>query len=76
MKRATTALLKMAKAGEPITFAAVARRADLSTDFLYATPTLRSRIAELRQQPSACRPSPTRSTMPRAPPLSARCRIS
>lgn len=59
MKRASTALLEMAKAGEPITFAAVARRAGVSTDFLYGTPTLRSRITELRQQPSAPSPSPT-----------------
>jgi len=57
MKRAGAALLEMAKAGEPITFAAVARRAGVSTDFLYGTPTLRSRITELRHQPFARSPS-------------------
>lgn len=57
MKRASAALLEMAKAGEPITFAAVARRAGVSTDFLYGTPALRSRITELRQQPFARNPS-------------------
>ncbi|MGC4939322.1 DUF6262 family protein [Kribbella sp. DT2] len=48
MKRATKALQEMAKAGEAITFVAVARRAEVSTDFLYSTPTLRSKILELR----------------------------
>ncbi len=56
LKRATTAL---AQAGEPITFAAVARKAGVSTDFLYSTATLRARITELRQQPSTSKPSPT-----------------
>lgn len=58
MERANTALLAMAKAGEPVSFVAVARRAGVSTDFLYNTPTLRSRITELRQQAST--PSPPR----------------
>lgn len=62
MKRATTALLTMAKAGERITFAAVGHRAGVSTDILYGTPTLRSQITDLREQPSASSPSPTRST--------------
>lgn len=57
MKRADTALLEMAKVGDPITFAAVARRAGVSTDFLFGTPTLRSRLTELRQQPFARSPS-------------------
>lgn len=47
-RRATAALSDLAKAGESITFAAVARRAGVSTDFLYTTPTLRSKITELR----------------------------
>lgn len=48
MKRATKALQEMAKAGEAITFVAVARRAGVSTDFLYANPTLRSKIVDMR----------------------------
>lgn len=48
LKRATTALREMSQAGEPITFVAVARRAGISTDFLYSTPALRARIIELR----------------------------
>jgi hypothetical protein len=55
LKRATKALREMAKAGEPITFTSVARRAGVSTDFLYNTPSLRSRITELRGQ----RPAPS-----------------
>lgn len=58
LKRATTALRHLAQAGEPITFAAVARKAGVSTDFLYGTATLRAQITELRQQPSTSRPSP------------------
>lgn len=48
MSRATAALQQMARAGESITFVAVARQAGVSTDFLYNTPTLRSKITELR----------------------------
>lgn len=59
LKRATTALRQLAQEGEPITFAAVARRAGVSTDFLYGAATLRARITELRQQPSTSRPLPT-----------------
>lgn len=44
MKCASAALQQMAKAGEAITFVAVARRAGVSTDFLYSTPPLRSKI--------------------------------
>lgn len=48
LDRATAALSNLSRAGERITFAAVARRAGVSTDFLYNTPALRSRINELR----------------------------
>ncbi|SRR6266545_2180723 len=61
LKRATTALREMSKAGEPITFVAVARRAGVSTDFLYNTPTLRSKIAELRGGRSAPTSSPPKA---------------
>lgn len=57
MRRATEALQQMAKAGETITFTSVARRAGVSTDFLYNTPTLRSMITELR----GGQPAPTSS---------------
>lgn len=59
LKRATTALRDMATEGAPITFVAVARRAGVSTDFLYNTPTLRSRINDLRGEPSSKRASDT-----------------
>lgn len=49
LKRAIEALSDLSRADEPITFAAVARRAGISTDFLYKTPALRSRITELRK---------------------------
>lgn len=48
LRRATAALQQMAKEGEPVTFAAVARRAGVSTDFLYNAATLRSKITDLR----------------------------
>lgn len=53
LKRATAALSDLSRAGEPITFAAVARRAGVSTDFLYNTPVLRSRINDLRSGSSS-----------------------
>ncbi|MDP9444748.1 MAG: DUF6262 family protein [Actinomycetota bacterium] len=58
LQRASTALREMARAGDPITFVAVARKAGVSTDFLYNTPTLRSRITELRGQRSASMSKP------------------
>ena len=48
MTRSKRALLEMAKAAEPITFAAVARRAGISTDFLYRQPQIRECIQQLR----------------------------
>ncbi len=49
LAKANAALVALSGAGEPITFAAVARTAGVSTDFLYATPSLRIRIDELRR---------------------------
>jgi len=46
--RAEAALLALSNAGEPVTFAAVARRATVSTDFLYNQPDLRTKINDLR----------------------------
>lgn len=51
VKRATEALGELTRAGDPITFAAVSRKAGVSTDFLYKTPELRSRIIDLRTWP-------------------------
>lgn len=48
--RAEQALLALASTSEPITFAAVARRAEVSTDFLYSQPDLRAKINDLRAQ--------------------------
>ena len=62
LKRATTALRDMTKEGESITFVAVARRASVSTDFLYNTPALRSRIVDLRAEPSG---RPASATSPK-----------
>lgn len=59
LKRATAALQQMAKSGESITFASVARRAEVSTDFLYSNPLLRSKITELRDRRST--PTPAQS---------------
>ena len=48
--RAETALRRMIKNGEPITFRRVARTAGCSIDFLYDNPELRRRIEHLRSQ--------------------------
>jgi hypothetical protein len=47
-ERATTALARLASAGAGISFASVAREADVSTDFLYRQPQLRQRIQQMR----------------------------
>jgi Family of unknown function (DUF6262) len=46
--RATTALARLSAAGKAISFASVAREADVSTDFLYRQPELRQRIQQMR----------------------------
>jgi hypothetical protein len=47
-KRARAALAELAKSGKSISFTAVARQARVSTDFLYRSPDLRSRIERHR----------------------------
>ncbi|WP_405879492.1 DUF6262 family protein [Streptomyces sp. NBC_01136] len=47
-KRARTALAELVKAGKPVSFTAVARQAGVSTDFLYRSPELRTRIERHR----------------------------
>ncbi|MGH2603641.1 MAG: DUF6262 family protein [Dehalococcoidia bacterium] len=47
-QRADHALLAMSREGATINFVAVARRARVSTDFLYRHPSLRRRIIDLR----------------------------
>jgi hypothetical protein len=46
--RATTALARLSAAGAAISFASVAREAQVSTDFLYRQPQLRQRIQQMR----------------------------
>lgn len=46
--RATAALARLSAAGKTITFASVAREANVSTDFLYRQPQLRQRIQQMR----------------------------
>ncbi|KXF53513.1 hypothetical protein AXA44_44320 [Rhodococcus sp. SC4] len=48
MARATDALRELSAAGQQITFVSVARRAHLSTDFLYKHSDLRRKIEDLR----------------------------
>lgn len=48
--RAEEALRALSSAGDQITFAAVARHAKVSTDFLYNQPDLRTKINDLRTQ--------------------------
>jgi hypothetical protein len=55
-ERATAALARLSAAGAAISFASVARDADVSTDFLYRQPQLRQSIQELRTT-SGARPN-------------------
>ena len=48
MRRARTAVKELSASGVNVTFAAVARRAGVSTDFLYDTSELRQLIIQLR----------------------------
>ncbi|RIR40563.1 Tn554-related, transposase C [Mycobacteroides abscessus subsp. abscessus] len=57
LRRAADALTALSAAGKPITFAAVAREAGISTDFLYRQPQLRQRIHELRSSTPSRLPS-------------------
>ena len=50
--RATRALAAMSRSGEAVSFVAVARKAAVSTDFLYRHPTLRAQVADLRRATS------------------------
>ena len=47
-ERATAAVARLSAAGASISFASVAREADVSTDFLYRQPQLRQRIQQMR----------------------------
>lgn len=47
-ERTTTALARLSAAGAAISFASVAREANVSTDFLYRHPQLRQRIQTMR----------------------------
>ena len=53
LRRARIAVKALSSAPEPVTFAAVARRAGVSTDFLYGTPELRQVIEQLRDTPES-----------------------
>lgn len=57
-KRARIALAELAKAGRPISFTAVARQAGVSTDFLYRSPELRTRIERHRAKSGPVPPAP------------------
>ncbi|GAA4991292.1 hypothetical protein GCM10023205_74070 [Yinghuangia aomiensis] len=56
--RARTALAELVKAGTPVTFAAVARRGGVSTDFLYRSPGLRTQIERHRTKSGSTPPDP------------------
>lgn len=63
--RADAALLALSSTGEPVTFAAVARRAKVSTDFLYNQPDLRTKINDLRTRRPHRRSTPEQLPDPR-----------
>ena len=57
--RAETGIRKLTKAGQPVTFRAVAAAGGVSVDFLYRHPGLRARIERLRgRQPAPARNAP------------------
>ena len=56
--RAIRALAALSRGNEAVTFVAVARRAAVSTDFLYRHPSLRAWVVDLRRATSG-RPSPS-----------------
>jgi hypothetical protein len=57
-KAAETAIRTLTRRGEPITFQAVQRAANVSHTFLYAHPALRERIEYLRRQNQPAPPPP------------------
>jgi len=61
--RAEAGIRKLTKAGQPVTFRAVAAAGGVSVDFLYRHPGLRARIERLRGD----RPAPAASTPPGEP---------
>ena len=61
-ERAERGLRELIKAGQPITFQAVAAAGRVSKDFLYRTPELRSRITQLRNQQDLETPHPPAAT--------------
>jgi len=59
--RAETGIRTLTKAGQPITFRAVAAAGGVSVDFLYRHPDLRARIERLRgHQPAPAAQTPSR----------------
>lgn len=61
--RAEAGIRKLTKAGQPITFRAVAAAGGVSVDFLYRHPGLRARIERLRSH----KPAPAGHTPPGEP---------
>lgn len=64
LQRAKMALEALTDVGDPVIFAAVARKAGTSTDFLYRHSELRTRIEQLRNKPRSARTpeTPTESS--------------
>ena len=61
--RAETGIRKLTKAGQPVTFRAVAAAGGVSVDFLYRHPGLRARIERLRGR----QPAPAGKALPGEP---------
>ncbi|GAB3855091.1 hypothetical protein GCM10028801_10250 [Nocardioides maradonensis] len=61
--RVRSALTTMGRTAVPISFAAVAREAGVSTDFLYRHPQFRRAITEMRQANKGTRRGPTTDTV-------------
>jgi hypothetical protein len=64
--RARAALRRVSGSPEPVTFASVARAGNVSTDFLYRTPELRTVIEQLRTRSTPTQSTPTQTGALRA----------
>jgi hypothetical protein len=72
LNKASNAIERLDRSGQPITFSAVAAAAGVSRTWLYRNPAIRDLITRLRTEPS--RPARTRAAQ-RASPESLRARL-
>ncbi len=74
-RRAVAALRRLEGAGQPISFDALAREAQVSRSWLYSQPDIRAEVARLRDQRTP-RPHPRLPDRQHATDSSLRCRLN